>query len=69
MKASSCGGFGRLGDARLAEEIDPVAARGFDAAGAADLAAMLLVIVEQDIGERDRLGRRVLRPVLLQIAL
>jgi hypothetical protein len=30
---------------------------------------MTLIIVEQDIGERDRLGRRVLRPMLLQIAL
>jgi hypothetical protein len=30
---------------------------------------MTLIIVEQDIGERDRLGRRILRPVLLQITL
>jgi len=61
--------LGRLGNARLAEEIDPVAARCPDAATAARLAAMRLVIVEQDVGERDRLGRRVLRPVLLKIAL
>jgi hypothetical protein len=61
--------FGRFGNARLAEELDPIPARGPDAAGAARLAAMTLVLVEQDIGERDRLGGRALRPVLLQIAL
>jgi len=59
---------GRLGDARLAEEFDPIGAGGFDAAGAARLAAMVLVIVEENIGERNGLGRRVLRTVLLKIA-
>jgi hypothetical protein len=60
---------GRLGNGRVAEKLDPIPAGGPDAAGAARLAAMTLIIVEQDIGERDRLGRRALRPVLLQIAL
>jgi hypothetical protein len=34
--------FGRLGNARLAEELDPITARGPDAAGAARLPAMTL---------------------------
>ena len=59
----------RLGDAVLAKEFDPVAAGGANAGGAAGLTALHFVIVEQDIGERDALGGRVLRPVLLQIAL
>ena len=56
----------RVGNARLAEEIDPVAAGGPDTATAARLAAVILIVVEQDVGERYRLGRRVLRPVLLK---
>jgi hypothetical protein len=60
---------GCVGDRRFAEEIDPVRARFPDTDGAARLFAMPLIIVEQDIGERDRLAGSVLRPVLFEIAL
>jgi hypothetical protein len=58
----------RLGDAGVSEELDPVGAGFADADGAARLAAVLLVVVEHDVSERDRLGGRLLRPVLVEIA-
>ena len=68
MKASSRGRLRRLGDAGVSEELDPVGAGFADADGAARLAAVLLVVVEHNVSERDRFGGRLLRPVLVEIA-
>jgi hypothetical protein len=59
----------RLGGAVFSKEFYPVAAGGANAGGAAGLTALGLIIVEQNIGERDAFGGRILRPVFLEIVL